>query len=136
MRKLIQVVVAAICMLTACSKSQDSTITDGHYSGTFRRVSAGVGDTAYVAINFTGNRYEGEVKSSPKQYYPVPCKGTYGIDGSTIKFANECFFTANFDWSYILGGDYQMSRNGDSLTLIRDYNGIFRDEYRLLRLKR
>lgn len=132
MMRSIIAILAITLVFAYCSKSQDSTLGDGHYSGTFRRISNGQGDTAYVNLTIAGNSFEG---TNGPNNYPSICKGTYSANGQEVDFKNQCFFTANFDWSLILSGKYEYRTPGDSLIIIRDYNGIFRDEYRLVRGK-
>jgi len=124
------VLVAVSCL--SCSKTQENQTPQGAYTGSFQRITGGMGDTVHVTLILTGHEFSG---NCGRAYYPSICNGTFNIKGSSLEFKNACFFTANFDWSLILDGKYQFTAINDSLVITRDYNGIFRDEYRLARSK-
>jgi hypothetical protein len=70
--------------------------------------------------------------------YPALCHGTYSIKGDTIDFVNECAWTAEFDWSLILAGDYVIKESGKTLEFFR-MNGFDNwstiDRYKLTRVE-
>jgi len=116
----------------SCSKTQESDSPQGSYVGTFQRITGGMGDTVHVSLALVGNVFSG---LGGRDYYPSICNGTFSLNGEQMDFKNACFFTANFDWSLILSGKYTFQAKNDSLIITRDYNGIFRDEYRLAKVQ-
>jgi hypothetical protein len=98
----------------------NATIKSGAYKGTFFRASKNTDEPNYevanVTITFTTNQFSGV---SDKIHYPAICNGAYKITGHEIDFTNACFFTADFDWSFILSGTYEIKSNGTLLQLQR-----------------
>jgi len=126
-------IILLITLITvSCSKNQDNQSPQGTYTGTFQRITGGMGDTVHVSVSLVGNVFSG---MGGRDYYPSICSGTFSLNGEQADFKNSCFFTANFDWSLILNGKYTFNSKDDSLVITRDYNGIFRDEYRLAKVK-
>jgi hypothetical protein len=126
---LTMLLISTICF--SCSKTQENQVPQGTYTGTFQRITGGMGDTVHVSLTFSNTEFHG---NGGRGYYPTICNGTFGTKGQEIDFKNACYFTANFDWSLILSGKYNFTAINDSLVITRDYNGIFRDEYRLAKV--
>jgi len=127
MNKLFFIISILIFSITGCDKSHNCKIPDGVYTGTFQRQLAfGGGDTAKVTLTFSSNTWTG---FSDKPHYPALCNGTYVIDRQKIIFTNECVWTADFDGSLILGGEYTFTLDGNKLGIIRDDRGPSRDTY-------
>lgn len=112
----------SIPLITACKKSQELPANDqslnGRYMGTFYRTG---GDTVNVSLLFTETNFSG---SSDRPKYPAICSGTFSVNknGSTntIQFNDACMWTADFDWSLILDGDYELAFKQDkSITIVR-----------------
>jgi len=82
-------------------------------------------DTKYppsnVIIEFTSNQFSGE---SDVTNFPAVCTGTYTLEDGGIIFENECFFTADFDWTLILKGTYQYQVTGSRLEIMRIKNDV------------
>jgi hypothetical protein len=115
----------------SCKKNYlDSKIQDGIYKGTFQR--SFVNKISNVTLKFSSNKFEGQ---SEFIHYPDICNGSFSINRDTARFENACFYTADFDWSYILSHKFKISVFGDSLIMKRQYNGIiyFYDIYKLKR---
>lgn len=109
----------------------DPSFLQGQFTGTFERTVAGSSQgAATVSLLLEGNSFSGG--GGPNRY-PVICNGTFTISGSSISFENACFFTADFDWSLILGGTWQASQQGGELILRRSSDTIV-DTYRLRRV--
>lgn len=70
-------------------------------------------------------------KYSSKPKYPAICEGTYSLSGQAIEFVNQCAWTAEFDWTYILSGTFTIQKEGDELLLIRSYGDAVYDTYRI-----
>ena len=119
------VLVLMIFGFSACVKADDSTGNlYGRYVGIFNRTGM---DTAQVSLVFTGNSFEG---STNKTNYPAICHGKFDMDGNTATFVDSCSWTANFDWSLALSGEYNINfMNG--MVRIWKTDGIITDEYLL-----
>jgi hypothetical protein len=122
-------------LFSACEKNDDNNtphnaaLENGRYIGIFHRTGM---DTANISLTISGNHFEG---SSDRNLYPALCKGSYTTDGVGINFGDSCTWQANFDWSLILNGRYELSKNGNEIRIKRENNGIT-DEYQLMRLVR
>lgn len=102
-------------------------IPDGTYAGTFQRELVwSKSDTAHVTITFSSNTWHG---TSDKVKYPALCNGTYSIDGSKINFNSGCAWSAEFDWSLILSGEYILTITGNTIEFSRDYRSSTADTY-------
>lgn len=130
MKKLIPALLSLVILFSACEKDEDSsdnqTLANGLYKGTFNR--AGM-DTVNVSISVLQGNYEGQ---SDRQFYPAICRGSFTKDNSSITFRDSCTWQANFDWTLILNGNYQLSENGTRVRIWRT-NGAITDEYLLIR---
>ena len=125
------VVVALLLLSFACNSDDEPVIgpIDGTYVGTFGRSSPYARyETSEVTLVLKGNTFTG---SSSKPKYPAICEGTYSVTGQAIEFVNQCAWTAEFDWTYILSGTFKIQREGDELLLIRSYGDAVYDTYRL-----
>jgi len=129
MNKLIPLLLFVIIFTLGCKRDQspNDKISTGIYIGTFQRQLAfGGGDVVQVSINFDSDTWTG---SSSNNKYPALCNGTYVINGQKIIFSNKCVWTADFDWTLILTGEYNFTVNGNQLTISRDYSGPTTDAY-------
>jgi hypothetical protein len=121
MKKLLIVIYIIFIAIASCEKSKDEKVPEGVYTGTFQRQLAfGGGDISNVTITFSSNTWTG---SSDKVKYPALCHGTFSVSKQKITFTNDCAWTAEFDWSLILGGEYDFVSDGQQLKLMRDYSG-------------
>ncbi|MES2653658.1 MAG: hypothetical protein V4663_18105 [Bacteroidota bacterium] len=95
---------------TSCEKEENLPLLDGTYSGTFRTWV----DKKQQISDF-------EVTLNDRRF--VTNKGGAGLGPfeigprNKVKFADELFYTANFDWNTILTGEYLYKVQGDSLIL-------------------
>ena len=134
--KTLFILLLALPLIIGCEKSyEDPGVNDdidvsGKFLGTFHRTG---GETSNVSILFTGNLFEGE---SDKMKYPAICRGTFSVDHANdrITFDNTCAWTADFDWTLILDGEYQFDVNEDQSLSIHRTNGNITDEYKLYRV--
>ena len=129
MSKQISAFLILIITSISCENIHDGIdkIPEGVYTGTFQRQLAfGGGDIAQVTITFYSNNYSG-VSDKPK--YPALCDGTYNIEKQKIKFMNTCIWTAEFDWSLILSGEYDFTLNGKQLIITRSSLGPSNDSW-------
>lgn len=116
----------------ACDKEEtEITFVRANYSGTFIRTSpVSKFRPAEVTLSLIDSTFEG---SSNIEKYPTICKGTFSINADEITFNNECMFTADFDWNYILSGKFKFYYEGEELIITRSYEGSVTDMYRLTR---
>lgn len=122
MRQLITGAFIACMVLASCKKDKHKgTQLSGTYKGIFYRESVIKYDTSQVLLNFTGNKFTG---ASSKDLYPAICNGTFSVNNNKATFTNACFWTANFDWSFILNNEYEISIKGDTLRIERGYDGV------------
>jgi hypothetical protein len=127
MKKLLLTIWIVTILSTSCEEFHNDKIPDGIYTGTFQRqVAFGGGNIANVVLTFSANTWTG---GSDMPKYPALCHGTYTIDKGKIIFTNDCAWTAEFDGTLILGGEYSFSLNGNQLRFIRDYRGPSSDTY-------
>lgn len=120
----------AISIVGCTDHDQNGTI-EGTYSGTFYRVTNGVkGHTSNVTLTFSGNEYSG---NSSVVKYPALCNGTFTQTAEMMSFTNGCMWTAEFDWTLILSGDFKITRNDDELILVKERNPDNADYYVLKR---
>ncbi|MBC7946501.1 MAG: hypothetical protein H7Y42_01375 [Chitinophagaceae bacterium] len=111
--------------------SAQSTSPDlyGRYRGTFVRTGL---DTAEVRFFFKNDgTYDGS-SSSPR--YPYICAGTFSENGKTLIVEDTCSWTADFDWTLIFDGTWNISHESDIKVRIWRTNGDITDEYVLTKL--
>ena len=131
--RLIACILALATLLSACKKENeenDARIPNGVYAGTFSRTGMA---TVHVNIEFEANTFEGQ---SDTDKYPAICHGTYNISDNRVIFTDLCTWTADFDWSLILNGTYDISFREDGVIRIRRTTGTLTDEYLLQKLQR
>jgi hypothetical protein len=130
MKRLIPALLSLVILFSACEKDEDNqdnqTLENGLYRGTFSRTGM---DTVNVSISVLQGNFEGQ---SERQSYPAICRGSFTRDNSSITFSDSCTWQANFDWTLILNGNYQLSENGTRVRVWRT-NGASTDEYLLIR---
>ena len=121
-----------VLILISCEDNGigDGTILSGTYTGKFNRSNMyGKYPQSNVTLTFSESGFSGE---SDMIKYPAICNGTYTISGNEIDFSNGCFWTAEFDWSYILSGKFEFIVEGNQLEMVRILNGNT-DRYTLTR---
>lgn len=125
------VMIVTVLLFFSCASKNTSKVVlapQGIYKGTFTRSSPQARyAVANVAIKFTGNAFEGE---SDRVNYPAICAGTFKSGGNVIEFSNECMWTANFDWTYILKEKFEFSLIGNRLEMTKSL-GENTDHYSL-----
>jgi hypothetical protein len=128
MRSLFIIVSCLTLCIVSCRKSKTpSSFPHGTYKGTFLRTAGDL--VAPVTLSFSSGNWSGE---SAWSTYPALCHGKYKALGTdSINFENRCVWTANFDWTLILHGNYKLVQQGDSLIISKEYNGHYMDIYNL-----
>ena len=130
MRHIFSILLCMTLLSVSCKKTNSAfLIPDGSYAGTFQRQTSTGGQISNVTITFSANNWFGQ---SQFEKYPALCHGTYQAKGvDSVTFQNACAWTAEFDWSLILGQDYKIKVVGNDIEISRDYNGAFKDIYKL-----
>lgn len=121
----------SLFILYSCGlKTGNKTVNllQGTYKGQFIRSSPLARYApSNVTLTFTGNKFYGE---SDKTNYPAICSGTFKLTGNEIVFTNECIWTADFDWTYILKDKFTIHIDGDKLEMTKSI-GDNTDHYAL-----
>jgi len=129
MNRLLLIIGTIIMTNIGCESkhSAPDKIPDGMYTGTFQRQHPfGGGEIAQITITFTSNTWTGQ---SSFQKYPALCHGTYKLDNQKITFTNDCIWTAEFDHSLILSGEFEFELINNKLTIIRRFLGPSTDTW-------
>jgi hypothetical protein len=131
MKKLFIAFLSLILLAISCDSDQkiEPSFEPGTYVGKFSR-SSPTADwmVANVTIIFDQDTFKGV---SDTHNYPAICRGKYQVIGNKITLENECPFTADFDWTFILGGDFLRETHGDEMWLTKKYGDHVFDQYRL-----
>lgn len=102
--------VLLVPMLGCNQDDENLQALDGTYMGVFERDQQAV----KVELSFDNGTYQGY---SERLKFPALCRGTYTVSGSKITFANDCPWTAEFDWTLILSGEWDFKLTGNILIL-------------------
>lgn len=129
MKKLLPIL-SLFIVLIACNKNNEIISLEGRYAGTFSRTGM---DTVVVEINFAGNAFEGQ---STQSKYPAICHGSFELDKSKVIFNDSCVWTADFDWTLILSGEFSILFEDERNIKIWRENAGIKDEYLLVKLIR
>ena len=115
MNSKILILIGILITTFACNNNDDDSQSniEGVYTGIFERN----GNTFNVDLTFTNDSWTGESEIAKS---PALCSGTYSISGNLITFENACAWTAEFDHSLILGGEWNFSLNGNTLILTKN----------------
>lgn len=134
MKYLLFIVLSSTLWLS-CQKNDNEDETPrnlaGSYSGTFNRT--GISDSVYVRLTLGDKTFSGE-SDAPR--FPAICHGSYDLNPNTINFVDSCSWTADFDWTLILDGSYNISFRDENSIRIWRTNGAVTDEYLLSRMSR
>lgn len=126
MNKLIPITLILFLTYISCEREPDR-IPFGTYVGTFQRQNAfGGGEISNVMITFSMYSWTGE---SDKSKYPALGDGSYSLYKDKVTFNNASVWTAEFDWSLILSGDYKIFINNDQIKISREYSGPSTDTW-------
>jgi hypothetical protein len=132
MKKILLLVFLLSSVIMGCDKEVVSP--EGEYVGTFTRSSLNANTvTSNVTLNISENKYNG---TSDRKNYPAICKGTLDFKGSVLTVTPDCMFTADFDWTLIFEGDYEVETDRDILRLIKRYPNNVADVYNLKKAKK
>jgi hypothetical protein len=126
--KTFGVLLVCLAPLVSCHDDHNGVPKlEGRFEGTFYRVSAGVKEiTSDVMLEFNGDSFEG---SSSIVKYPAIGRGNISLAGSRINFTNVSPWTAEFDWSLILQGEFKITSSGEEITMVKFHGKDSYDVY-------
>jgi hypothetical protein len=124
--------ILVLATITSCKKNDNNQVIklSGTYSGTFQRKVSGTGAVSNVSLSFSDGTWNGE---SQVVKYPALNNGSFSVNGNKINFKNESVWTAEFDWSLILNGDYDIKISGNAVTITKTYGNGMTDIYKLVK---
>ena len=129
--KYLLLAVLFLPFLMGCSKqNSDNVPADGKFKGTFTVTYRNDRKSGKTTLVFENGRY---TCSGNPDRIPAGGSGTYSIDNGKITFVDENFWTADFDWNLILGGQYDYQFDGKNLIIYADKNDVGHYEYRLVK---
>ncbi|WP_222165113.1 hypothetical protein [Edaphocola aurantiacus] len=119
--------------LLSCSKDMfrdpaTVTLSDGTYVGTFQRQTLASSLPSAVSLTLSNGNWTG---NASMERYPALCSGTYTIGNNQVQFEDTCTWSANFDWTLILDGTYEITQYDDTLVLTRQQGNTTVDIYKL-----
>lgn len=116
------IIFVILLLIVGCKdKSTDSTtinaIEAGKYNGVFTFTENGETAIGNVEFTFTDTSY----KCVPvKKYLPPVGEGKYEIQKDKIILTDMMIHTAEFDWTLILGGEFDFIKNGNTVVLVQE----------------
>lgn len=130
MKQLLAFILLMAAAVSSCKKNDNTQVLklNGTYAGTFQRKVSGTGVVSNVSLSFNEAAWNGQ---SSIVKYPALNYGSFIINGSKINFKNESAWTAEFDWSLILNGDYDIAVSGNKITISKSYATGMMDVYTL-----
>ncbi|WP_413666959.1 hypothetical protein ACEN9X_20810 [Mucilaginibacter sp. Mucisp86] len=130
MKQLLAFILLLAAAISSCKKTDNNQALklNGTYAGTFQRKASGTGMVSNVSFSFTDDTWNGQ---SSVVKYPALNHGSFIINGSKINFKNESAWTAEFDWSLILNGGYDIKISGNAVTISKTYSNGTADVYTL-----
>ncbi|MCX2745470.1 hypothetical protein OO013_16440 [Mangrovivirga sp. M17] len=104
------ILIGLFITLYGCNDDETQLKIEGEYTGTFERN----GNTSGVELSLQNGTFSGQ---SETVKFPAICSGTYMVTNSAITFTNECPWTAEFDWSLILNGEWDYEYDNGTLIM-------------------
>tara|TARA_R110002012_G_C11634209_1_gene610055 strand:- start:1157 stop:1531 length:375 start_codon:yes stop_codon:yes gene_type:complete len=114
----ILVLLIGILTIFGCDNDDVQRDIDGQYIGIFQRGE----NSSNVELTLNNSNFTGE---SEIVKFPAICNGKYSISDRTIKFENQCPWTAEFDWSLILSDTWDFSFTNDTLRLTNSIGDVY-----------
>jgi hypothetical protein len=133
MNKIFIVLLLSFIFISCTKENEDYSSISGTYAGTFQRIDTDspLEPISYVELSFLDDGTWTGNSETPK--YPALCKGNYKIKDNIIRFQNTCFWTADFDGTLILDGDFTITYEQHYIVLTKKYSDYLKDVYRLLK---
>jgi len=119
MKTTILTLLIAITLFSGCEKSSTITIIeDGSYSGTLtiKNDINTYSETIPVTLSLEQGKFLISLSSNAK---PTGGNGTFAIKDGVATFDDRNVWTADFDWSRILNGDYDLEFGTGKLVLTK-----------------
>jgi hypothetical protein len=117
----------AFVMLVSCADNENAPALAGEYTGTFYRTRDNVKVLeSAITLKFDNGEFSG---GGADHQAPAVCHGKYSQDGNAINFNNECFFTANFDWTLILSEKFVITETSETILLSKEIDSQNGDYY-------
>jgi hypothetical protein len=128
--KLVSFLLIGFTVLFSCSDKENSQQPlAGDYVGTFYRTRDNVKVLeSAITLVFNNGEFSG---GGANHQSPAVCRGTYSLGVNEVDFANQCFFTANFDWTLILSGKFTISETSEAIILSKEIDSQNGDFYEL-----
>ncbi|MCB9252366.1 MAG: hypothetical protein H6605_07840 [Flavobacteriales bacterium] len=115
--KIILIITLALCI--GCKKDpKTGSFKEGTYEGVFERN----GEQAKVNIVFSKGIFSGKSETIK---FPAICEGKYVVEDDKVFFSNGCFWSADFDWTLILTGEWEHKGSGDELILTKSNGDVY-----------
>lgn len=123
------VVVLLVTLISSCQKEESNVVVEnGTYRGVFLRSSP---TAKFASVNITLTLDYGAYSGTSEGSVPLICNGSYSIEGSTIRFFNNCVALADIsDPSVVLDGEFLVERQSGELTFSQNW-GELNAMYRL-----
>ena len=127
MKKLLnlRVIATSLVVISGCNDDETSVVPpvlEGTYEGTFERD----GMRSDVMLTLENGEFSGTSNKSP---FPAICNGTYTQQNGHATFSDACVWTADFDWTLILSGEWDVQVTADALLMLNESG----DRYTLVR---
>lgn len=113
-----------VLVISMLSCDNDVENIEGNVNGDYVGIFERNGNTSKVELTLDSGTFNGE---SEVRKFPALCNGTYTISRNLLTFTNECPWTAEFDWTLILSGEWTFDMNNNVLIMTKT-NG---DKYTL-----
>ena len=118
MKANILILFIGVLIIFGCDNDDVQRDIDGQYIGTFQRGE----NISNVELSLNDATFSGE---SEIMKFPAICNGNYSISDRTIKFENQCPWTAEFNWSLILSDTWDFKFAKDTLTLTNSIGDVY-----------
>jgi hypothetical protein len=133
MNKIFFVLFLSFILISCTKENEEHSLLSGTYSGTFQRIYTDLPPEPISNVELTfqdDGRWTG-ISETIK--YPALCNGNYTINDNIIRFENSCIWTADFDWTLILKGNFTITYEQPFIVLTKKYSDPLKDVYRLLK---
>lgn len=128
MRKIIYLSLFAFAF-AGCEKENSLGQLDGTYTGTFRTMANNNERVTDFEVSLNAKRFTTTKGGAGRGPFEL-------LGNQKIRFDDELVYTANFDWSTLLGGEYKYEIKGDSLILNKILDTPVKGVYYQYRLKK
>lgn len=117
--KLLKLSLVCFVFMIACQE-KDAMLLEGKYEGAFTVTYENESKSGLVILELKDGKYN---SSANADRIPAGGSGNYVLAGDKIIFEDMNYWTAEFDWSLILNGEYSYQLKGSKLTRYRIQDG-------------